>query len=124
MDTTSLFKSTKSRAITYQESHDELMSAYDEMMGFDTGAYHVAMSDAENPLKQSLLEIWLETYAREGIWDVYHVDFDTFLDRPRYEILMMIKNIAKLREIKSRAALKAKQEQDLEEQTFNKKRRT
>lgn len=100
------------------------MSAYDEMMGFDTGAYHVAMSDAENPLKQSLLEIWLETYAREGIWDVYHVDFDTFLDRPRYEILMMIKNIAKLREIKSRAALKAKQEQDLEEQTFNKKRRT
>ena len=122
MDTSSLFKSTDSRAITYQESHDELMSAYDSMMGFDTGAYHVAMSDAENPLKQSLLELWLETYAREGIWDVYHVDFDTFLDRPRYEILMMIKNIAKLREIKKRAAQMAKEEQEREELSVQRRR--
>ena len=103
MDTEALFRQNRGRPITYQESHDELMKAYDEVMGFNTYPANVGMSEEENPLMASLLSIWYETYVRENVWDYYHVDFDKFLDRPRYEIEMMLRNIKKIQAIKERA---------------------
>jgi hypothetical protein len=114
MDTEALFRQSRGRPITYQESHDELLQAYDEVMGLDTYPCGVGMAYAENPLEGSLLSIWYETYARESVWDIYHIDFDSFLDRPRYEIEMMLKNIKKIEAIKNRAKNAATQ--DLERQ--------
>lgn len=41
LDTSSLFKQRSSRPITYQEAHDELLSTYDEVMGFGTGENNI-----------------------------------------------------------------------------------
>lgn len=114
MDTEALFRQNRGRPITYQESHDELMQAYDEVMGFNTYPCGVGMSEDENPLKASLLETWYETYVREEVWEIYHIDIDAFLDRPRYEIEMMLRNIKKIKAIKARAAGNAAR--DIEQQ--------
>lgn len=116
MDVSALFTQSTHRPITYQEAHNELLEAYDNVMGFETGPAHVGMSREENPLWQSLLEIWSETYAREKIWDIYHVDFDTFLDRPRYEIQMMLRNSERLRKLQGQVAANVKSELELLEQ--------
>lgn len=110
MDVSTLFTQSTHRPITYQEAHSELLKAYDSVMGFETGPVNVGMSREENPLWQSLLEIWSETYAREKIWDIYHVDFDTFLDRPRYEIQMMLRNSERLRKLQGQVASSVKSE--------------
>lgn len=116
MDTEALFRQNRGRPITYQESHDELLQAYDEVMGFSTYPCGVGMSPEENPLNASLLSIWYDTYVRENVWDVYHLDFDAFLDRPRYEIEMMLRNIKKIDAIKQRASNGANRDIDRQQQ--------
>lgn len=96
MDTSSLFKLYRSsRPITYQEAHDELLTAYDMMTGLDTGTHHVGTSEQENPYNGCLYEYWMATYIREQIGDVFRISFDEFLNRPRGLIMMMIKQAQK-----------------------------
>lgn len=96
LDTTSLFKRRDSRPITYQEAHDELLSSYDAVLGLNTGENNVSVSDFENPIHQSLYEIWLATFVREGIYETFGCDFDTWLDRPRWQLMKMLE-VAKRR---------------------------
>lgn len=96
LDTTSLFKRRDSRPITYQEAHDELLSTYDGILGLETGENNIGVSDFENPINQSLYEIWMATFVREGIKDLFGMDFDTWLDRPRWQLMKMLE-VAKRR---------------------------
>ncbi|QVW56193.1 hypothetical protein pEaSNUABM6_00057 [Erwinia phage pEa_SNUABM_6] len=96
LDTTSLFKRRDSRPITYQEAHDELLSTYDSILGLETGENNISVSDFENPINQSLYEIWATTYVREGIRDLFGYDLDTWLDRPRWKLMKHLE-IAKRR---------------------------
>ncbi|QVW55166.1 hypothetical protein pEaSNUABM29_00122 [Erwinia phage pEa_SNUABM_29] len=93
MDTTSLFKQRSARPITYQEAHDELMGAYDRTLGLETGLHQVGFSEFENPIFGSLYDIWYATFLREQVGEHYKMDIDRFLDRPRWEILLMLDNI-------------------------------
>lgn len=91
-----MFKQRGSRPITYQEAHDELMSTYDELLDLNTGENNVGLSDVENPLMGSLLEIWMSTYVREQIGEIFKISFDDFLLRPRWEMMKMLE-VAKRR---------------------------
>ncbi|QVW28554.1 hypothetical protein pEaSNUABM8_00057 [Erwinia phage pEa_SNUABM_8] len=73
-----------------------MLSTYDDVMGLETGENNISLSDFENPLMGSLYEIWMSTYTREKIWDVFHIDFDDFLERPRWKIMKMLE-VAKRR---------------------------
>lgn len=97
MDTSSLFKQRDSRPITYQEAHDELLGAYDQAVGHDTRENNVHLSDFENPVHNSLYSIWYDTYLREQVGEKFHMSIDEFLDRPRYQIQMMLNSLARLR---------------------------
>ena len=99
MDVSALFKQRTTRPITYQEANDELLGAYDRTLGIDTGVHGVGMSDVENPTLCTLLELWQETYVRERVYDVFHIDIDRFLDRPRWEIMMMLRTCARHRKM-------------------------
>lgn len=57
----------------------------------------MGLSDFENPMMNSLLEIWMSTYVREQIGDIFKIDFDAFLNRPRFEIMKMLE-VAKRRQ--------------------------
>lgn len=96
LDTTSLFKRRDSRPITYQEAHDELLSTYDEVLGLNTGENNISVSDFENPINQSLYEIWMATFVREGIYETFGLNFDAWLDRPRWQLMKMLE-VAKRR---------------------------
>lgn len=91
-----MFKQRGSRPITYQEAHDELLSTYDELLDLNTGENNVGLSDVENPLMGSLLEIWMSTYVREQIGEIFKISFDDFLLRPRWEMMKMLE-VAKRR---------------------------
>lgn len=93
LDTTSLFKQRSTRPITYQEAHNELLEAYDATLGLDTGESHVGMSEFENPVMGSLYEIWYATYLREQIGEHFRLSFDEFLDRPRWQIMIMLEAV-------------------------------
>ncbi|ANZ50480.1 hypothetical protein STRATTON_55 [Erwinia phage vB_EamM_Stratton] len=93
MDTTSLFKQRSTRPITYQEAHNELMEAYDATLGLDTGENHIGLSEFENPVTGSLYEIWYATYLREQIGEHFRLSFDEFLDRPRWQIMIMLEAV-------------------------------
>lgn len=73
-----------------------MLSTYDEVMGFETGENNIGLSDFENPLIGSLYEIWMTTYVRERIGDIFHLSFDEFLNRPRWEMMKMLE-VAKRR---------------------------
>lgn len=65
-------------------------------MGMDTGENNISLSDFENPIMGSLYEIWMTKYTTDRIWDVFHVNFDDFLNRPRWEMMKMLE-VAKRR---------------------------
>ncbi|ANZ48618.1 hypothetical protein BIZ83_gp235 [Erwinia phage vB_EamM_ChrisDB] len=65
-------------------------------MGMDTGENNISLSDFENPLMGSLYEVWMTTYVRERIGDIFQLSFDEFLDRPRWEIMKLLE-VAKRR---------------------------
>ncbi|ANZ50232.1 hypothetical protein PHOBOS_42 [Erwinia phage vB_EamM_Phobos] len=93
LDTTSLFKRRDHRAVTYQEAYDELMASYDQSVGLETGRYHVAMSFQEDPLANSLYQIWVETFIREDVYKYMGMNFQQFLQQPRWLIDMQLKAI-------------------------------
>lgn len=95
LDATSLFKKRGGKPITYQEAHDTLLEAFDEALEHDTGENNVFFSDFDDPLTASLLDIWMDTYIRERIGERFHLSFDEFLDRPRYEITRMLNVVAR-----------------------------
>ena len=68
-----------------------MLGAYDLSIGLDTGSKHVGLSDFENPGYGSLHEIWMEVYLREQINEHYRLSFDEWLNRPRWEIMMMLR---------------------------------
>ncbi|QVW55629.1 hypothetical protein pEaSNUABM9_00033 [Erwinia phage pEa_SNUABM_9] len=65
-------------------------------MGMETGENNISLSDFENPLMGSLYEVWMTTYVRERIGDIFQLSFDEFLDRPRWEIMKLLE-VAKRR---------------------------
>ena len=67
------------------------MGAYDLSVGLDTGTRHVGLSDFENPEYGSLYEIWMEVYLRKQIGEHFRMTFDEWLNRPRWEIMMMLR---------------------------------
>lgn len=115
LDTTSLFKRRDSRPITYQEAHDELLSTFDTVAGIDSGENNVGLSDFENPLNNSLYQIWMETYVREGIGDYYRISFDEWLERPRWMMMNMLEVAKRRRLVTDKAKEKALPE-DLEKE--------
>lgn len=110
MDLSSLFKNRTGKPITYQEAHDELLEAYDEAIEHFVGNDHVGISDFEDPLNGSLYQLWLDTYIREQIGERFHLSFDEFLDRPRWEIGMMLSTLQRLRTAVQNAMNKGKTE--------------
>lgn len=73
-----------------------MLSTYDTVMGFETGENNVGLSDFENPLMGSLYEVWMTTYVRERIGEIFRLSFDEFLERPRWEMMKMLE-VAKRR---------------------------
>lgn len=96
LDTTGLFKRRDLLAVTYQESHDELLASYDKTLGLDTGRHNIGMSDFEDPTNASLYEIWMELFVRERMEHHFGYNFTQFLDQPRWKILLELK-VAKQR---------------------------
>lgn len=66
------------------------------MLELNTGENNVGLSDFENPMMGSLYEIWMSTYVREQIGEIFRVSFDEFLNRPRWEMMKMLE-VAKRR---------------------------
>lgn len=69
------------------------MASYDSSIGLDTGRFHVGMSSQEDPLANSLYQIWVETFIREDVYKYIGLNFDQFLDQPRWLIDMQLKAI-------------------------------
>ncbi|AFQ96768.1 hypothetical protein G173_gp223 [Erwinia phage phiEaH2] len=70
-----------------------MMEAYDATLGLDTGENHIGLSEFENPVTGSLYEIWYATYLREQIGEHFRLSFDEFLDRPRWQIMIMLEAV-------------------------------
>lgn len=79
--------------MTYQEAFDELMASYDASLELDTGRFHVGMSSQEDPLANSLYQIWVETFIREDVYKYTGLNLHQFLDQPRWKIDMQLKAI-------------------------------
>lgn len=90
--------------MTYQEAYDELVSSYDKSAGNDTGRFGVAMSSHEDPLANSLYQIWVETFVREDVFKYMGMDFHKFLDQPRWLIEMQLKVIKRRHQDESHIA--------------------
>lgn len=73
-----------------------MLSTYDSVMGLETGDNNVGFTDFENPMMGSLYEIWMTTYVRERIGEIFRVSYDEFLNRPRWEMMKMLE-VAKRR---------------------------
>ena len=115
MDTTSLFKQRSTRPITYQEAHNELLEAYDRTLALNTGDHQVGLSDFENPVYGSLYDIWYATNLREEVGENYRMSIDEFLDRPRWQILLMLDNIRRRKAIIAKAGEQVAGERALKE---------
>ena len=115
MDTTSLFKQRSTRPITYQEAHNELLEAYDRTLALNTGDHQVGLSDFENPVYGSLYDIGYATYLREEVGENYRMSIDEFLDRPRWQILLMLDNIRRRKAIIAKAGEQVAGERALKE---------
>lgn len=103
LDASSLFKVRVGKPITYQEAHDTLLEAFDDAIEHETGDNNVFFSDFDDPLTGSLLDIWMDTYIRERIGERFHLSFDEFLDRPRYEINRMLSVVGRYNTAVSKA---------------------
>lgn len=103
LDASSLFKVRVGKPITYQEAHDTLLEAFDDAIEHETGDNNVFFSDFDDPLTGSLLDIWMDTYIRERIGERFHLSFDEFLDRPRYEITRMLSVVGRYNTAVSKA---------------------
>lgn len=79
--------------MSYQEVVHELITAYDSEMGIDSGHSGVEMSAKEDPLQGSLYDSWFRVYKDERIYQATGLDFDKFLDRPRYKIDIILKRV-------------------------------
>lgn len=79
--------------MSYQEVVHELMTAYDSEMGIDAGHSGVEMSPKEDPLQGSLYDSWFKVYRDERVYQATGLDFDKFLDRPRYKIDIILKRV-------------------------------
>jgi len=44
------------------------------------------MSSNESMTKGSLYEYWAEKYAQFRIWDMWHISYDEYIDRPSFLI--------------------------------------
>lgn len=87
-----------------------MIEAYDEAIEHFVGNDHVGVSDFDDPLHGSLYQLWLDTYIREQVGERFHLNFDEFLDRPRWEIGMMLSTLQRLRTAVQSAMNKGKNE--------------
>lgn len=88
-----MFREGNKRAVSYLEVVHELLTAYDAELGLETGHSGVAMSDREDPTKGSLYDAWFKIYLDERVFKTTGLDFDAFLNRPRYKIDIMLRRI-------------------------------
>lgn len=72
--------------LTYAEARYELMAAFDDDYGINSGVTHCEMSDNEQFSPSSLYEYWAEIYAQEKIGDVFKISFDDYIKRPSFLI--------------------------------------
>ena len=77
--------------LTEIQSQILLLEAYDKDYQLDTGYYNVGMCEEEHLQKGSLLEYWAREYKKCRIWEIFHIEFDSFMQRPRSEMQMFCK---------------------------------
>ncbi|MGL5397259.1 MAG: hypothetical protein ACRDBQ_18580 [Shewanella sp.] len=66
-------------------------------MGLNTGYHHVGVSSFEDPIRNSLYELWMKAYIREGVGEVFKTPFDRWLEQPRWKLMMQLRLIAERR---------------------------
>lgn len=78
------------------EIRSQIFKAYDKSRGLETGPYNIEMCKLDNPAEYSLYAYWARIYRDERIKEHYGITFDSFLDRPRYKINILLEGVKEI----------------------------